>query len=74
MNPADYILPLDNVRARFPYTLVDTPEMQAIVAACADKLGVTDLVKGIEYSITNTSGDDFEMGMVTLTVSRFVER
>lgn len=67
MIPAEYILPPDQVRARFPQTMMGTPAQQAIVDACVAQLGVDD-PRAIEYCVSNMEGSDFNDQMVTLTV------
>ncbi|MGW5519248.1 hypothetical protein [Nocardia africana] len=67
MIPTDYILPPDQVRARFPQDLIGTPMERAIVDACAAMLGPID-PGAVEYCVSNMEGSDFNDQMVTLTV------
>lgn len=68
MNPAEYILPPEQVKARFPVEVMAAePEaLQAIIKACAEQLGTS--ISDVELSIANTGVSDFRDRTVTLTV------
>ncbi len=73
MNPAEYILPPDTVKARFPAELVGTPDFQTIVDACIERLDLPApraLPSGVRIQMSNTENGDFQDDYVTLTVSR----
>ena len=84
MNPADYILPPESVKARFPAELLRTGDAQAIIDACIERLEIPQssevlprsaVVRApVDIKIVNTDGDDFRDNHVTLTVSRRVSR
>lgn len=77
MNPSDYILPPDIVKARFPADLVGTSDYQAIVDACIDRLELPEsaivaprLIRSwVRIQIRNDENGDFRDDYVTLTVS-----
>lgn len=77
MNPTDYILSPTTVKARFPAELVGTPDYQAIVDACierleprrAETLPPTPARAEVRIQISNTEIGDLRDGYVTLTVS-----
>lgn len=80
MNPAEYILPPESVKARFPAELVGTPDFQAIIDACIDRLDLPEPALATPSAqkaqrqaiieVSNAEGDDLRWGQVTLTVSR----
>jgi hypothetical protein len=72
-DPAHYILLPEHVKARFPAELLYTPDGQAIIDACIERLGPRP-TSGVQMHLSNNEGGDFSSGTVTLTVTRLVER